>query len=121
MKYMIIAYESPEDFDARGNRGDGADRQGHYWARWKAYGEALAKAGVVLGMNGIQPRQTARTVRLRAGTRQVHEGPYADTRDQLGGYFIVDVPDAESALQWAASCPAAESGAVEVRPLLEKA
>jgi hypothetical protein len=121
MKYMIIAYESPEDFDARGNRGDGTDRQGHYWARWKAYGEALAKAGVVLGMHGIQPKHTARTVRLRAGMRQVHEGPYAETRDQLGGYFIVDVPDEESALHWAASCPSAETGAVEVRPLLEKA
>ena len=120
MRYMIAAYESPQDFEARRGRADGSTRQGDYWEQWKAYGKALAQAGVVVEMNGLQPADTVRTVRLRAGAREVCEGPYAETRDQLGGYFIVEVPDEKSALHWAGLCPAALSGAVEIRPLLVK-
>lgn len=120
MRYMIAAYESPEGFAARRGRDDGSKREGEYWEQWKAYGKALAQAGVVVEMNGLQPRDAVRTVRLRAGAREVREGPYAETRDQLGGYFIVEVPDEESALHWAGLCPAALSGAVEIRPLLAK-
>lgn len=120
MRYMIAAYESPEDFEARHGRGDGSVRRGSYWEQWKAYGVALAQAGVVLEMNGLQPGNTARTIRVRAGASDVCHGPYASTRDQLGGYFIIEVPDEESALHWAGLCPAARSGAVEIRPLLTK-
>jgi hypothetical protein len=120
MRYMIAAYESPEQFEARGDRGDGSARRGDYWDQWKAYGLALTQAGIVVEMNGIQPKSMARTIRSRSGVQEVEEGPYADTRDQLGGYFIVDVPDEASALHWAGRCSAALSGAVEVRPLLVK-
>jgi hypothetical protein len=115
---MILAYESPEDIEARGS--DGSVRQGQYWAAWRAYGAALAEAGLVESMNGLQPRQTALTVRLRGGERKVQDGPYVDSYADPGGYFIVDVPNVESAIEWAARCPAAAKGAVEVRPLLLK-
>jgi hypothetical protein len=57
-------------------------------------------------------------VRLHNGARDVHDGPYADTKDELGGYYIIDVPDLDEALQWAARNPAARTGAVEVRPIM---
>lgn len=85
---------------------------------YKAYSEALSKAGVLTGGAALHPGQMATTVRLQDGRRQVQDGPYADTKEQLGGFFIIEVPNLDQALNWAAQCPAASYGAVEVRPLL---
>ena len=68
--------------------------------------------------NGLQPPDTATTVRLRDGKRHVQDGPYADSKEQLGGYFILDVPGLDVALDWAARCPAAPDGSVEIRPVM---
>jgi hypothetical protein len=86
-------------------------------AAYMAYGEALQKAGVLAGANRLQSSKAATTVRHANGKSQVLEGPYADSKEQLGGYFIIDVPDADTALKWAARCPAVDHGVVEVRPI----
>jgi hypothetical protein len=86
-------------------------------AAYMAYSEALTKAGVILGSNRLRPVATATTVRVVDGKTQVLDGPYADSKEQLGGYFLIDVPDLDSALEWAARCPGAMHGAVEVRPI----
>jgi len=86
-------------------------------AAYMAYTEALTKAGALKGANRLQPTSTATTVRIADGKTQVLDGPYADSKEQVGGYFLIDVPDLDAALSWAARCPAASHGVVEVRPL----
>jgi hypothetical protein len=86
-------------------------------AAYRAYGEALTNAGVLKGSNRLQPTSTATTVRMANGKSQVLDGPYADSKEQLGGYFLIDVPDLDVALSWAARCPGANHGVIEVRPV----
>ena len=87
-------------------------------AAFDAYGKALADAGVLVSADVLQPSAASTTLRTRDGVLQVQDGPYADTKEQLGGFFILDVPDLDAALDWAARCPAATDGVVEVRPVL---
>ena len=85
----------------------------------KAFGEyigAMQQAGVLIDTDWLQPSSTATTLSLRGGTKTVQDGPYADTKEQLGGYFVIDVPDLDAALAWAEKCPSAHYGLIEVRP-----
>jgi len=93
------------------------EQQQQGMAAYMAYTEALIKAGAFKGSNRLQPVATATTVRVIDGKTQVLDGPYADTKEQLGGYFLIDVPDLDAALSWAARCPGASHGIVEVRPI----
>ena len=86
-------------------------------ADYAAYNEALNKAGANLGGERLQPVGKGARVRVRDGKTQVLDGPYADTKEQFGGFYIIDVPDLDAALSWAARCPATGHGAVEVRPV----
>jgi hypothetical protein len=86
-------------------------------AAYAAYGEALKAAGALQGLNRLQPISTATTVRNINGKPQVLDGPYVDSKEQLGGYYLIDVPDLDAALSWAARCPTASHGVVEVRPI----
>lgn len=86
-------------------------------AAYTAYTEALTKAGVLKGANRLQPSSSATTVRSANGKTQVLDGPYVDSKEQLGGYYLIDVPDLDAALSWASRCPAVGHGVVEVRPL----
>ena len=86
-------------------------------AAYGAYYEAMAKAGVMVSGERLQPATSATTVRVKAGKTEVLDGPYADTKEQLGGYFVIDVPDLDAALDWAARCPGASHGCIEVRPI----
>jgi hypothetical protein len=86
-------------------------------AAYGAYTEALNKAGVLKGSNRLQPTPTATTVRLANGKPQVLDGPYVDSKEQVGGYYLIDVPDLDSAISWASRCPGASHGVVEVRPV----
>ena len=113
MKYMMAIYETEADFHARTN-----EKQETFWGAWRAYHKAMVDAGVYVGGNALQPPATGTTVRLKGGKRQVQDGPYADTKEQLGGFIILELPSLDAALDWAARCPAATSGAVEVRPVL---
>jgi hypothetical protein len=88
---------------------------------WRAYYKALVGAGVYVGANALELPETGTTVRVKDGKRRVQDGPYADTKEQLAGFIILEVPSIDAALQWAARCPGAAIGAVEVRPLAPEA
>jgi hypothetical protein len=108
MKYALLVYQSQESFDRR----DAA-----MMAAGRAYGEALQAAGVFVGGAGLESPQTATTVSVREGKRQVHDGPYAETKEFLAGFGIIEVPDLDAALEWAARHPAIGYSSVEIRPL----
>jgi hypothetical protein len=112
MKYMLLIH-SPEAFYKTASKADTEQ----VMAAYGAYTEAMKKAGVMVGADRLQPVATATTVRVANGKTTVLDGPYAETKEQLGGYYIVDVPDLDAALSWAARCPGASHGAVEVRPI----
>ena len=112
MQYAMLIYESPENFESRKKR----DNDAHIGA-WRGYHKALVDAGVHAGGDPLQAPETATTVKVKDGRRQVQDGPFADTKEQLGGFTILECPSLDVALEWAARCPAAASGAVEVRPL----
>ena len=82
-----------------------------------AYGRALASAGVLLSADVLQPTAAATTVTRREGGLRVQDGPFADTKERLGGVFVIDVPDLDAALSWAKRCPAADWGSIEIRPV----
>jgi hypothetical protein len=86
-------------------------------AAYTAYTQALKKAGALVGANRLQPTTVATTVRIANGKSQVLDGPYAESKEQLGGYYLIDVPDLDAALSWVSRCPAANHGVVEVRPV----
>lgn len=90
-------------------------------AAYTAFSQALAAAGVMRGGERLHPAAAARSVRVTAAGTQVLDGPYAETREQLGGFFIIEVPDMAAALEWAARCPGAHHGTVEVRPIHQMA
>jgi hypothetical protein len=86
-------------------------------AAYQAYTEALKNAGVYKGSNRLRPTAAATTVRLADGKPQVLDGPYIDSKEQLGGYYLIEAPDLDAAISWAARCPGASHGTVEVRPI----
>jgi hypothetical protein len=86
---------------------------------WFAYTMEMAEAGVMLAGDPLQESATATTVRLRGGEALTTDGPFAETKEVLGGYYVLDVPDLDAAVQWAAKCPAARDGAIELRPVQE--
>jgi hypothetical protein len=114
MKYMLMAYVNeagwPKMTKAEQEQG---------MAAYMAYTEALQEAGVYQGSNRLAPSSSATTVRLANGKPQVLDGPYVDSKEQLGGYYIIDVPDLDSAISWASRCPAVGHGVVEVRAFWE--
>jgi hypothetical protein len=114
MQYMLMYYET----EAEGARRDSPTEAPAYWGAWNAYIGALAQAGIVRGGNGLMPPRTATTVRMVGGARQVQDGPFADTREHLGGYFIIEVDGLDEALDWAARSPNASAGGTEVRPVM---
>jgi hypothetical protein len=112
MQYVVLIYESAKDFEARPT-----GRSHPYIAAWRAYHRALVAAGVYVSGAPLQDVGTATTVRLEDGRPRVQDGPFAETKEQLGGFIILDVPSLDAALQWAARCPAAAAGMIEVRPV----
>jgi len=114
MQYMLMEYVRVEGWTALTKA-----EQDEWRGVVRAYVEALTKAGVLRGMNGLQPSSAATTVRTTSGKLEVLDGPYADSKEQLGGYYLIDVPDLDAALAWAARSPTAIHGVVEVRPLWE--
>ena len=88
-------------------------------AAYTAYTEALQQAGALRGANRLQHSTAGTTIKLADGKPQVLDGPYADTKEQLGGYYLIEAADLDAALAWAARCPTASHGIVEVRPLWE--
>lgn len=114
MQYAILVQESVSDFAERGNPETGPA----YRAAYLAYTQELQAAGVLRGGAGLHSPETATTVRVRSGQRFVQDGPFAETKEQIGGLFLIECPDLDSAIQWASRCPAATRAGVEVRPTL---
>ena len=113
MQYALLIYESPEDFASRG-----ADRDDEpYIGAWRTYYRSMVDAGAYAGGQALDIPETGTTVLHTGGKRQIQDGPYANTKEQLGGFILVELPSLDAALEWAARCPAAVHGAVEVRPL----
>ncbi len=112
MQYLLLLYAGESGWTKMTE----AEQKQGYMA-YMAYTEALKKAGALVGSNRLQPIAAATTVRNTQGKAQVLDGPYADTKEQLGGYYLIEVPDLDAALSWASRCPGASHGAIEVRPI----
>lgn len=114
MQFMLILNETAEDFAQRND----PEQAQVYWGAWNAFIGAMAQAGVIVKGDGLLGPHAATTLRLRDGKRVVEDGPFADTKEQLGGYFVIEAPDLDAALDWAAKSPSALTASVEVRPVL---
>jgi len=112
MQYLLMLYSDESQWNKMTK-----DQQEQGAAAYGAYTEALKKAGALAGSNRLQPTSSATTVRVANGKSQVLDGPYADSKEQVGGYYLIDVPDLDAALSWAARCPGASHGTIEVRPV----
>ncbi len=112
MRYALLIYETSEAF---ARREEGADST--YVGAWRAYYKAVVDAGVYVGGDPLHPPETGTTVRRKDGRRLIQDGPYANTKEQLAGIMIMELASLDSALDWAARCPASSYGAVEVRPI----
>ena len=108
MQYMLLIYED----DA-----ERVEKMDERMPTCAAYAETMKKAGIYVTGNRLRGLATAASVRVVDGRTHVFDGPYAEAKEQLGGYHIIDVPDLDTALAWAARCPTASRGAVEVRPV----
>lgn len=117
MKFTLMFYCSPDEFAARTD----PQRKEKFWGAFMPYMTAVREAGIMVGGGGLEPPEAATTLRLRDGKRLVQDGPYADTKEQLAGFFIIEVPDLDAALDWAARYPAGPAGVVEIRPNLQAA
>ncbi len=113
MKYMLIIYVDPEAGPDRASPEGRAQT-----ARWFTYTEALQSSGAYEAGEGLQPPQTATTLSVRDGERVVTDGPFADTKEWLGGFYLIEAPDLDTALDHAAGMPHIETGHVEVRPVM---
>ena len=114
MKYMLLLYSEENAGPAPGTPEHAAEMQ-----EWFAYSEALATAGAMVSGEPLQGTDTATTVRVRDGQVVTTDGPFAETKEVLGGFYMIDVDDLDAAMHWAAKIPLAPYGSVEVRPLME--
>jgi hypothetical protein len=118
MHYVLLFNETADEL---ARRADPAAKAA-YWGSWWAYMGAIAEAGAMVGGHGLQPPEVGTTLRVASdGTRQIHDGPFADTKEMLGGYVVLDLPDLDRALEWAARAPCVTAGSVEIRPVLPPA
>jgi hypothetical protein len=115
MRYILMDYVNEAGWPELAK-----DEQQRWLGAYKAYLGAMAEAGVLKDSNALEPTSAATTVRVSAGKTQVLDGPYADSREQLGGFHIIDVADLDAAIAWAARSPTALHGVVEVRPIRER-
>jgi hypothetical protein len=113
MQYALLFQQTPTEFADRKD----PQRYAAFWAAFGPYVKALREAGVIVAGAGLQPPETATSLREQDGQRLVQDGPFADTKEQLAGFFIIEVPNLDVALDWAARYPAGPGGGVEVRPV----
>ena len=114
MKYILMDYVGEAGWPQLTR-----DEQEHWLGAYRAYMEAMKTAGILKDSKGLHPTSAATTVRVANGKTQVLDGPYADSKEQLGGFHIIEVADLDAAIAWAARSPTALHGVVEVRPVRE--
>jgi hypothetical protein len=107
MRYMLIIY------------GDEQRSERAEMSEWYEYDRAVKQAGVFDAGDGLQPTATATTVRVRNGDRLLSDGPFAETKEQLGGFYVLDCKDLDEAIAWAERIPSSRHGSVEVRPIMD--
>ena len=109
-KYMLLMYQPGGDRPSR-------EEIAEQWPRWQEFDRDLKEAGLFLANDGLAGTDAATTVRVRDGETQVTDGPFAETKEYLAGYYLIEAPDLDTALEWAARIPSADYGSVEVRPM----
>lgn len=108
MQYMLLIYESEDNPSP-----DDAEM-----AKWFKVTDEMRRAGIHVAGDALHPTSSATTVRVKSGETVATDGPFAETREQLGGYYIIDVGDLDAAIEWAAKMPNAHKGSIEVRPVM---
>jgi hypothetical protein len=114
MKYLLTIYNDESGFAEAT-----PEQIQQVMAAYEAFGREVSEAGAMLGGEGLQPTSTATTVKVRDGETVTSDGPFADTREQLGGYYLLKCRDLDEAIGWAAKIPGAQDGTVEVRPVMD--
>ena len=112
MEYMLLIHADESQFGTLPQ-----EVQMQAMTAYRAYTEALTSAGVLRNSNRLRPSHTATIVKVRDGNTQVLNGPFIETKEELGGYYLIDVKDLDQALTWASRCPGASHGTIEVRPV----
>jgi hypothetical protein len=112
MQFLLMIYA-----DESAVQSAGKDEVARTLRDYAAFTDALQRAGVYVGSNRLRETRAAKTIRVREGRSRVVDGPFTETKEQLGGYYLIDVPDFDAASSWAERCPGAAHGTVEVRPV----
>ncbi len=113
MQFMLLIYIDPAQAPAENTPEAFED-----FGRWMSYTEQLRESGVLVAGDPLEPIPTATTVRVREGETLLTDGPFAETKEHLAGYYLIDVADLDAAVQWAGQAPNAVYGSVEVRPIM---
>lgn len=113
MRYILLIYSNETDDFAS------AEEMRAVIRRYSELNREMQAAGVLLGGDGLERTNAATTVRVRGGETRTSDGPFAETKEQLGGYYLIDVPDLDQAIHWASRIPTAERGSVEIRPIMD--
>jgi hypothetical protein len=114
MQYMILIYGEEKNF---AQLASSPEAQKKIYAAYTQYSKDMRDAGIIRAGSELKPTSTATTVRVKNGKTVTTDGPFAETKEQLGGYYIIDVPNLDEAVKWAARCPSAQHGSIEVRPV----
>ncbi len=114
MQYMLLIYDREADWEAMTE-----NERGRVFAEYRGFTDSIVKSGHYRAGDALQPTATATTVRVRNGKALTTDGPFAETREQLGGYYLVDAEDLDAAIAIAARIPSARAGSIEVRPVLD--
>jgi hypothetical protein len=112
MRFMLLLYANEQ-----GGLSLPPEEMAMWMEKMSAYGQALEKAGAFISTSGLGITANARTIHLENGELKVHNGPFAETKEQLGGYYLIEAKNMDAAQQWAAKCPAAIWGHIEIRQL----
>jgi hypothetical protein len=113
MKYALTIYNEERGWDDLSE-----EEQSSVTQAYGAVTQEMQEKGVMVAGEGLYPTATATTVRVRDGERDVTDGPFAETKEQLGGFYVLDVKDLDEAIEWAAKIPGAQRGSIEIRPVM---
>ena len=114
MQYLLLIYG-----DEKAGANLSKEESDAWMGEYTAYTEAMQKAGVMLAGEALHPTSAATTVRVQNGKQVTTHGPFAETKEQLGGYYVVNCNNLDEAIEWAAKCPGARAGSIEVRPVMD--
>jgi hypothetical protein len=114
MKYLLLIYEAEKVWAAMSK-----EEQGSIFNEYMTFTEDFAKSGKMSACEPLEPTSTATTLRVRNGKPTSVDGPFAETKEQLGGIYVIDVKDLDEAMAWAARIPAARTGSIEIRPVMK--